>query len=247
MVLMICNVCFSQDYNNDFKAEYRVYNNTDLPNTMLATLYCHNNSTIYFENYNTRSFNKSGKDDGNTTIVASENVFEPYTKTDYKKRKIYLFDDINGNIFYVEDALNSLKWELTQETRDIAGYSCTKATTLFRGRKWIAWFAPKVAVPYGPWKLQGLPGLIMEAQDESNTYEIKLLKLDFTKSDIFNKEFSALYKSKNYKPIRYKEFVNLYEEYLLNTRAIIDKDKKGAGRVDIPIRSGKELKYEWEQ
>lgn len=247
VTLVLCNICFSQDYNNDFKAEYKVYNNTDLPNTLLTTLYYHDKSTIYFEKYSTQSYEESNTGDDNTTIVSPENIFEPYTKFDYKKGKTYLYDEINGNIFYVEDSFTNLKWELTQESKEIAGYSCVKATTFFRGRKWIAWFAPKVPVPYGPWKLQGLPGLIVEANDESNTYVVKLLKLDFNKSNLFDKQFSGLYKSKNTKPITYKEFVTQYEEYLQNTRAIIDRESKGVGRMNIPIRSGKELKYEWEK
>lgn len=37
----------------------------------------------------------------------------------------------------------------------------------FLGRKWQVWYAEDIPVNSGPWKLGGLPGLILEAKDES--------------------------------------------------------------------------------
>lgn len=46
------------------------------------------------------------------------------------------------------------------------GHECQKVTCDFRGRKWTAWFATDVPVSDDPWKLCGLPGLVMEAYDK---------------------------------------------------------------------------------
>lgn len=62
------------------------------------------------------------------------------------------------------------EWEVTEETKDIIGYQCFKATADYRGRRWTAWFAPEIPVQDGPWKLCGLPGLILEASDNHNEY-----------------------------------------------------------------------------
>ncbi|MDE5969330.1 MAG: GLPGLI family protein [Muribaculaceae bacterium] len=51
------------------------------------------------------------------------------------------------------------EWEIADETRDILGYQCFKATTDYRGRQWTAWFTPKIPMQDGPWKFCGLPVL----------------------------------------------------------------------------------------
>ena len=47
---------------------------------------------------------------------------------------------------------------------------CVEATANYRGRTWTAWFAPEIPVQDGPWKLCGLPGLILEAHDANSDY-----------------------------------------------------------------------------
>lgn len=62
------------------------------------------------------------------------------------------------------------EWEITDESKDIIGYQCFKATADYRGRRWTAWFTPEIPVQDGPWKLCGLPGLILEAEDNHSEY-----------------------------------------------------------------------------
>ncbi len=58
-----------------------------------------------------------------------------------------------------------LNWNISGDHRQVCGYDCIKATGLFRGRQWTVWFTPEIPLPYGPWKLGGLPGLILQAED----------------------------------------------------------------------------------
>ncbi len=62
------------------------------------------------------------------------------------------------------------EWEICDSTKTIIGYECIKAVTDYRGRKWTAWFSPEIPVQEGPWKLCGLPGLILEAYDTKKNY-----------------------------------------------------------------------------
>lgn len=63
------------------------------------------------------------------------------------------------------------EWVIGDETKEIIVYECFKASCDYRGRSWTAWFAPEIPIQDGPWKLCGLPGLILEAADASGEYQ----------------------------------------------------------------------------
>jgi len=118
---------------------------------------------------------------------------KPLVKTVNGKQDIVV-QDAKGNIFYKDFSRNELKireivwmqpyltqepgipqiqWKMGSEQKKIGSFKCQKATTRFRGRNYTAWFTPEIPIPNGPWKLQGLPGLILEAYD--NQREIQFL------------------------------------------------------------------------
>lgn len=58
-----------------------------------------------------------------------------------------------------------MNWTIDQDsTRMILGYKCQKAETDFRGRHWVVWFAADIPLCLGPWKIAGLPGLVLRAE-----------------------------------------------------------------------------------
>ena len=170
---------------------------------------------------------------------------EPYTRVDHSKKEVLFHGILQGNYFLVSDSYNPYQWKITEETKKIGGYSCTKATTSFRGRDWIAWFAPEIPLPYGPWKLYGLPGLIMEAQDGTGTFTMQAVKVEFTKDPVVQKDFTTLYETKNKVPVSYQQFLQDQQEYLDNTRARIEA-KHNVQYEPAQKRNGKEISFEWE-
>ena len=96
----------------------------------------------------------------------------------------YIYKNFNGqeckeyDYFDIErwkysEELKTPEWTITDSVKTIIGYECIKATTDFKGRQWTAWFAPEIPISDGPWKLHGLPGLILEAYDKSHDYEFE--------------------------------------------------------------------------
>ena len=99
--------------------------------------------------------------------------------------------------YQYEEDTPQLKWELLQGDSTIAGYQCQKAKTRLFGRDYIAWYAPEVELPYGPYKFCGLPGLIFKVQDTQDNFVFTLTGLQKVKSytPIYMHDKSAVTKS----------------------------------------------------
>lgn len=69
-----------------------------------------------------------------------------------------------------EEDIPDLNWELEEGDSIILGYSCQKASADFRGRRWTVWYAMDLPYSDGPWKLTGLPGLILHAHDAAGEF-----------------------------------------------------------------------------
>lgn len=70
-----------------------------------------------------------------------------------------------GKLFTVDENIPVIDWSIKSETKEILGMQCQKATGDFKGRTYEAWFCSQLPYSNGPWKLGGLPGLILEAYD----------------------------------------------------------------------------------
>ena len=89
---------------------------------------------------------------------------------------------MTGVRYSIEENYTAPKWTVSSESKNIGGYTCQKATTTFHGREWEAWFCPQLAYPSGPWKLTGLPGLILEAYDTRKEIQFGFQSLTDTSS-----------------------------------------------------------------
>lgn len=70
---------------------------------------------------------------------------------------------------YEERDIN-VEWVLQDSLKKINGYMCSLARTEFRGRTWSVWYTSEIPVNIGPWKFNGLPGLILWAADSNSDF-----------------------------------------------------------------------------
>lgn len=64
--------------------------------------------------------------------------------------------------FFVKDSLKKIKWKLTDETREIAGYQCHRANALFFDSIYVvAFYTDEIITRGGPESFNGLPGMIL--------------------------------------------------------------------------------------
>ncbi len=83
----------------------------------------------------------------------------------------------NDYYLYAKDSLFPMKWEPLPEHRFVLGYICNAAKTTFRGRTYVAYYAPELPYNDGPWKFGRLPGLILEVKDQSGEFHWEAKKI----------------------------------------------------------------------
>ncbi|MES2371539.1 MAG: GLPGLI family protein [Bacteroidota bacterium] len=90
---------------------------------------------------------------------------------------------IGSPVYEYEEPKTIFSWKILPDTATITGYVCQKATCDFGNRRWVAWFTSQVPISDGPYKFCGLPGLIIQVKDASNSWSFTLTSLE-------NKEFT---------------------------------------------------------
>lgn len=106
---------------------------------------------------------------GNLKAVPSRTV-PMYIFKSRAKGETEVYDGQVAMMFRYTEPFETQNWEIADSTRTILGYDCTMATCDYRGRRWTAWFAVEIPLQDGPWKLSGLPGLILEASESSGQH-----------------------------------------------------------------------------
>lgn len=82
------------------------------------------------------------------------------------------------NSYIINDALPLINWHVSSQTGRFGELRCQKATCRFKGRDYTAWFCPDLPVRVGPWKLNGLPGVIVEAYDAKKEVVFKFDRVE---------------------------------------------------------------------
>ena len=97
-----------------------------------------------------------------------------------------------------------IAWTLTDDTLTVNGYHCQQATATFRGVAWTVWYTEEIPSSAGPWRLRGLPGLIVEAKSEAHTFRLVEVRQEASpitapdqSPDVHRMEYAKLLKHKN--------------------------------------------------
>ncbi|RZK42109.1 MAG: GLPGLI family protein [Pedobacter sp.] len=116
--------------------------------------------------------NQAGTNNFKITIGSPGSPVKITTPLDYffyaNENKFFTKERIFNN-YLIEETAPKINWKITKDTASFSGVKCQKAVAYFKGRNWTAWFAPEMPFQSGPWKLNGLPGLIIDAYDETKT------------------------------------------------------------------------------
>lgn len=135
-----------------------------------------------------------------TLIVTKVKGKESYW-TDPENKLKYCLKNSNGTYirkeqvfdqsFYINGNKNDIAWEITNETKKILGFECTKAVSKNKKFLYTVWFTKEIPVSAGPANFVGLPGLVLWAEDYFST--ISAEKISYLENDgSFDKKFEKL-------------------------------------------------------
>ncbi len=177
--------------------------------TINSTLFANQESSIYEMDFAGNGNLIEEKSDERGTILSLKSSSNPVIYKNLKEKEIYSLERISYNFFLVKDTTNLYEWTLEKKTKNIIGYVCQKATMHYRGRNYTAYFTTEIPFNNGPWKFNGLPGLILEIKSDDNVFNITANKLQIknVKSEISNPFSKSLKEA-----INWSQFINAYKD-----------------------------------
>jgi GLPGLI family protein len=215
-----------------------------------ATLYYKDGKSKYVHSKGKKGYvvkNADGSDWVGTTV--SSQLMSWYQDTigcifykDYNKRKIQFREFFNTVPYISEEDFPTFKWLVYKEQKKILNYTCYKATTQFRGRNYTAWFTLDIPVQDGPWKFWGLPGLILDIQDDSGEVKFIAESVVYPSKAPVNFDFPT--DGKKVDLATYRNAINVEHEKKL--RAYQSKDYGRGVQVTVSMKKnlGIEKSYE---
>jgi GLPGLI family protein len=81
------------------------------------------------------------------------------------EKKLARKEPLIMDTYLIDDVMPVMDWKISSDTATFGGLHCQKATAHFKGRDYTAWFCPDMPLHVGPWKFNGLPGVIVQAYD----------------------------------------------------------------------------------
>ncbi len=112
----------------------------------------------------------------------------------YPKQKQRLVSERFGSedYQYWESSTNQAQWAMLPGNKEIMGYKCHRASITLRGRVWNVWFTSEIPFSYGPWKLGGLPGLILEAEEKEGLFSWRAIGISKPQKDYIYKHSESI-------------------------------------------------------
>lgn len=119
-------------------------------------------------------------------IHAKSNNFNNMIIQNYLAQdSLLVYQNVIGYYVYPEGKLN-FNWQLSTDTLSIQGYVCQKATGIHPvlHEPITAWYCSEIAIPVGPVRINGLPGLVLKVQTPSLKLDLVRFSTQITKRDL---------------------------------------------------------------
>lgn len=177
IILQGINTYCQKSIKYDFRIQYDMQLNFFSCCSYKADLYFNNTQSLFeyqetpFEeketiaDENDKMLDESNHVSFNIRLKDTVRYYIKYDKEDNMIRE-FVRGFINKEFYQLAESAPIVNWTITEDRKKINQYECTKATCSYRGRNYIVWFTTAIQTNFGPLKLHGLPGLILELSDE---------------------------------------------------------------------------------
>jgi GLPGLI family protein len=168
--LVFCVIANAQQFvsNGSIEFEVRTNNHKAMGEGIFAEMFrdkIPQFSTNYYDfvfndNKAVYKFNRSADKTKNPFMGDnSDNLwYSDYTNGTFIDQK-----NVFGDVYILSDSLMNINWKLSpNETREIAGFNCRKATGIIFDSVYVfAFYTDEIAISGGPMGIHGLPGMIL--------------------------------------------------------------------------------------
>ena len=128
----------------------------------------------------------------------------PTVWTDYPEGQTTVREFIFPHDYEGYESTPDIVWTLTDDTLTVGGYLCQQATATHRGVAWTVCYTEEIPSSAGPWRLRGLPGLIVKAESEAHTFCLTELRKEASsitapeqRPDVQRMKYAKLLKHRN--------------------------------------------------
>lgn len=180
--------------------------------------------------------------------ISTENYTKREVYKDLNNEFVYSNYNILNHNFYVKDKIEPLKWTLLDSTETILNYNCQIAKTKFRGRTYLASFTKEIASSNGPWKFQGLPGLILKVisiNDLYEKFEIECVEISTNSNNNIEETFKKFINKYDKKFITWRDFVleidTFLKKHIQNIKSSGESSDSGSYAIKFELKHYKEI------
>jgi len=212
LILLISLITQAQD--KELKIIYN-YVNHAVKNTHHMELRAKDNIVLSY----TIRMVKTGPRKANTYKLTTDSTL---LYKDYASNYLQYEERLGQENLVMEEDLKLFKWTKIRERDSILTYPCRTALAEFRGREYKAYYTTKLKYTAAPWKIHGLPGVVLKvcSTDDVVCYEARSIEL--------TEESTALVNPfENKKPISYGDFCKKYKS---NHKEVVKKRRKRAAQ-----------------
>ena len=241
LAILLFNITFAQ--KDKIYVEYNFTNNLNY-SEYKGVLISNNNQSIYRAILSNEDEDGKAKLDGGKIYVGGK-LRDTYQKVDKSLGSLISYETMDGKkIYAISEEIPDMQWDLSStDTLSINNYLCNKAILNFRGRDYTAWYSKDIPVQSGPWKFNGLPGLILDISDDTKTYIWRVTKINYPSKENISIPYDEAIST------TLKEYVDLRIKNLERMRARVRGALPRGTEFTVPknSRKGLEVIYEWEE